>query len=84
MLTPNNEKIKNLKAKYLKAVEKERKVIEKSLIDFSNNLVEIALKDEKFNSDFLAFLKKDNLKNLDEKFVKILIRCLGNFLKFHR
>ena len=53
MLTPNNEKIKNLKAKYLKAVEKERKVIEKSLIDFSNNLVEIALKDEKFNSDFL-------------------------------
>ena len=72
MLTPNNEKIKNLKAKYLKAVEKERKVIEKSLIDFSNNLVEIALKDEKFNSDFLAFLKKDNLKNLDEKFVKIL------------
>ena len=69
MLTPNNEKIKNLKAKYL---EKERKVIEKSLIDFSNNLVEIALKDEKFNSDFLAFLKKDNLKNLDEKFVKIL------------
>ena len=72
MLTPNNEKIKNLKAKYLKAVEKERKVIEKSLIDFSNNLVKIALKDEKFNSDFLAFLKKDNLKNLDEKFVKIL------------
>ena len=72
MLTPNNEKIKNLKAKYLKAVEKERKVIEKSLIDFSNNLVEIALKDEKFNCDFLAFLKKDNLKNLDEKFVKIL------------
>ena len=72
MLTPNNEKIKNLKAKYLKAVEKERKVIEKSLIDFSNNLVEIALKDEKFHSDFLAFLKKDNLKNLDEKFVKIL------------
>ena len=72
MLTPNNEKIKNLKAKYLKAVEKERKVIEKSLIDFSNNLVEIALKDEKFNSDFLVFLKKDNLKNLDEKFVKIL------------
>lgn len=72
MLTPNNEKIKNLKAKYLKAVEKERKVIEKSLIDFSNNLVEITLKDEKFNSDFLAFLKKDNLKNLDEKFVKIL------------
>ena len=72
MLTPNNEKIKNLKAKYIKAVEKERKVIEKSLIDFSNNLVEIALKDEKFNSDFLAFLKKDNLKNLDEKFVKIL------------
>ena len=72
MLTPNNEKIKNLKAKYLKAVEKERKVIEKSLIDFSNNLVEIALKDEKFNFDFLAFLKKDNLKNLDEKFVKIL------------
>ena len=72
MLTPNNEKIKNLKAKYLKAVEKERKVIEKSLIDFSNNLVEIALNDEKFNSDFLAFLKKDNLKNLDEKFVKIL------------
>ena len=72
MLTPNNEKIKNLKAKYLKAVEKERKVIEKSLIDFSNNLVKIALKDEKFNSDFLAFLKKDNLKNLDKKFVKIL------------
>ena len=72
MLTPNNKKIKNLKAKYLKAVEKERKVIEKSLIDFSNNLVEIALKDEKFHSDFLAFLKKDNLKNLDEKFVKIL------------
>ena len=72
MLTPNNEKIKNLKAKYLKAVKKERKVIEKSLIDFSNNLVEIALKDEKFNSDFLSFLKKDNLKNLDEKFVKIL------------
>ena len=72
MLTPNNEKIKNLKAKYLKAVKKERKVIEKSLIDFSNNLVEIALKDEKFNFDFLAFLKKDNLKNLDEKFVKIL------------
>ena len=72
MLTPNNEKIKNLKAKYLKAVEKERKVIEKSLIDFSNNLVKIALKDEKFNSDFLAFLKKDNLKNLDEKFLKIL------------
>ena len=72
MLTPNNEKIKNLKAKYLKAVKKERKVIEKSLIDFSNNLVKIALKDEKFNSDFLAFLKKDNLKNLDEKFVKIL------------
>ena len=72
MLTPNNEKIKNLKAKYLKAVEKERKVIEKSLIDFSNNLVKIALKDEKFHSDFLAFLKKDNLKNLDEKFVKIL------------
>ena len=72
MLTPNNEKIKNLKAKYLKAVEKERKVIEKSLIDFSNNLVEIALKDEKFNSDFLKKIKKDNLKNLDEKFVKIL------------
>lgn len=72
MLTPNNKKIQNLKAKYLKAVEKERKVIEKSLIDFSNNLVEIALKDEKFHSDFLAFLKKDNLKNLDEKFVKIL------------
>ena len=72
MLTPNNEKIKNLKAKYLKAVEKERKVIEKSLIDFSNNLVEIALNDEKFNSDFLALLKKDNWKNLDEKFVKIL------------
>ena len=72
MLTPNNEKIKNLKAKYLKAVKKERKVIEKSLIDFSNNLVEIALKDEKFNSDFLSFLKKDNLKNLDERFLKIV------------
>lgn len=72
MLTPNNEKIKTLKAKYLKAVEKERKIIEKSFVEFSKNLVEISLKNENFRNEFLELLKKDNSKNLNEKFIKIL------------
>lgn len=72
MLTPNNEKIKTLKAKYLKAVEKERKIIEKSFVEFSKNLVEVSLKNENFRNEFLELLKKDNSKNLNEKFIKIL------------
>lgn len=72
MLTPSNEKLKTLKARYLKAVEKERKVIEKSFVEFSKNLVEASLKNENFCNDFLELLKKDNSKNLSEKFIKIL------------
>lgn len=72
MLTPSNEKLKTLKARYLKAVEKERKVIEKSFVEFSKNLVEVSLKNENFCNDFLELLKKDNSKNLSEKFIKIL------------
>ncbi len=72
MLTPSNEKLKTLKARYLKAVEKERKVIEKSFVEFSKNLVEVSLKNENFCNDFLELLKKDNSKNISEKFIKIL------------
>ncbi len=72
MITPKSEKLEKLKNNYKIALQKEKKSIEKELINFSKNVVEISIKNEKFFNDFSKLLNSDHYKKLQEQYTKII------------
>lgn len=72
MITPKSEKLEKLKNNYKIALQKEKKSIEKELINFSKNVVEISIKNEKFFNDFSKLLNSDDYKKLQEQYTKII------------
>lgn len=72
MLKAHTPKLKELKKKYEAALSKEERKLEKVLIDFSDSIVDFAMRNEKFSTELCGFFESQNVPSLKEQFLKIL------------
>lgn len=72
MITPKSEKLEKLKNNYKLALEKEKKAIEKQLVNFSKSIIETSIKNENFLNELSKFFDKSDNKKIHEQYLKIL------------
>lgn len=66
------KKILAIKEEAEKKISNEIKKVQNSLIDFTDSLIEEIKKNEKVANDFLQFLNKNKLENVNKKYTKLM------------